>query len=238
MSSSSSSPSSSSSSPSSLELPYFCPRCGDQLRFSSVPELRVHLVSRHTYETLLLLSQARVRSSRPGVLLPLPGPTISQKQSSSVGMEAPGLPLPLGRLELVSSSVSVQLLGEMFGPLDRALPPQDPCTALALPGSLEPFLGKKLGEVGVQLGLAIGIGLEERLGLGLDRKLARTFAEVEERVNRRVGRLKVELQRREAELQRERRGGERLRTEKQEVEERAAYLARQVGGVPVGMLAV
>ena len=40
----------------------------------------------------------------------------------------------------------------------------------------------------------------------------------------------MELQRREAELERERRGGERLRTEKQEVEERAAYLSRQVGG--------
>lgn len=39
------------------ELSYFCPRCGDNFRFSSVPELRAHLVSRHTYETLLVLSQ-------------------------------------------------------------------------------------------------------------------------------------------------------------------------------------
>ncbi|XP_078100505.1 F-box only protein 41-like [Sander vitreus] len=220
--------SSSSSSSSSLALPYFCPRCGDHVRFSSVPELRVHLVSRHTYETLLLLSQAGVRSSRSGVLLPLPGQAVSQKRSSSVGMEAPGLPLPLACLDLASSSVSIQLLREMFGPSSCALPPQDPSTALALPGSVEPFLGKKLSEVGVQLGLSLGIGLEERLSLGLDRKLARTFAEVEERVNRRMGRLKVELQRREAELEWERRGGERLRTEKQEVEERAAYLSRQV----------
>ena len=49
--------SSSSSSSSSSELPYFCPRCGDEFRFSSVPELRAHLVSQHTYETLLVLSQ-------------------------------------------------------------------------------------------------------------------------------------------------------------------------------------
>lgn len=145
--------------------------------------------------------------------------------------------MPLACLDLASSSASVQLLREIFGPSDRALPssagnPEDPSTALAIPGSLEPFPGKKLGEVGVQLGLefglSVGIGLEERLGLGLDRKFARTFAEVEERVNRRMGRLKVELQRREAELERERRDGERLKSEKQEVEERAAYLSRQV----------
>lgn len=119
----------------------------------------------------------------------------------------------------------------MFGPSDRALPspaghPEDPSTALALPGSLEPSPGQKL----LELGLTVGIGLEERLGLGLDRRIARTFAEVEERVNRHMGRLKVELQRREAELERERRGRERLKSEKQEVEERAADLTRQVGG--------
>ncbi|XP_049923385.1 F-box only protein 41-like [Epinephelus moara] len=229
--------SSSSSSSSSSELPYFCPRCGDEFRFSSVPELRAHLVSQHTYETLLVLSQARVRSSRSGALLPLPGRAVSQRQSSSLGMQAHSFPLPLACLDLASSAASVQLLREMFSPSDRALPstaghPEEPSTALALPGSLEPFPGQKLGEVGVQLGLelglSVGIGLEERLGLGLDHKIARTFAEVEERVNRRMGRLKVELQRREAELERERRGRDRLRSEKQEVEERAAYLSRQV----------
>ena len=99
---------------------------------------------------------------------------------------------------------------------------------------METFPGKKLGDLGVQLGLefglSVGIGLEERLGLGLDRKIARTFAEVEERVNRRMGRLRVELQRREVELERERRDGERLRREKHEVEERATFLFRQVKG--------
>lgn len=152
-------------------------------------------------------------------------------------MGAHGLPLPLACLDLASSSASVQLLREMFGSSDRALPPSAgdpgaPSTALALPSSV-----KKLGEVGVQLGLelglSVGIGLEERLGLGLDHKIARTFAEVEERVNRRIGGLKAELQRREAELEMERRGWERLKSEKQEVEERAAYLTRQVGGADV-----
>lgn len=222
----------SSSSPSSSELPYFCPRCGDGFRFSSVPELRAHLVSRHTYETLLVLSQARVRSARAGALLPLPGPPVSQSQSSSLDMEHQSLPLPLACLDLASSSASTQLLREMFGASDRLLPASTlhsevSSTALALPGSVDPFPGKNLGEVGVQLGL-VGIGLEERLGLGLDHKIARTFAEVEERVNRRMGRLKVELQRREMELQRARRDKERLRSEKQEVEEKAAYLSRQV----------
>ncbi|XP_060887603.1 F-box only protein 41-like [Labrus mixtus] len=226
---------SSSSSSSSSELPYFCPRCGDEFRFSSVPELRAHLVSRHTYETLLVLSQARVRSSRPGALLPLPGQTVSQRQSSSLGMRAHSFPLPLACLDLASSSASIQLLREMFGPStdpSSAGPLEDSSSALALPGSVGPLPGKNLGRVGLQLGLdlglSMGIGLEERLGLGLDHKIARTFAEVEERVSRRMGRLKVELQRREAELERERQEGERLKGEKQEVEDKAVYLAGQV----------
>ncbi|XP_069375083.1 F-box only protein 41-like isoform X3 [Paralichthys olivaceus] len=228
-----SSSSSSSSSSTSSELPYFCPRCGDKFRFLSVPELRAHLVSQHTYETLLLLSQARVRSSRPGVLLPLPGPAVAQRQSFSLGMEAHSMPLQLACLDLASSSASIKLLREMFGSSELAPPatstgcPDDPSTALALPGTLEPFHGKELGEV-LEFGLSVGIGLEERLGLGLDRKIAQIFVEVEERVNRRMGRLKVALQTREVELERERWEGERLRSEKQEVEERAAYLSRQV----------
>ncbi|XP_038126828.1 F-box only protein 41-like isoform X1 [Cyprinodon tularosa] len=224
------------SSSSSSELPYFCPRCGDQYRFSSVPELRAHLVSRHTYETLLVLSQGRVRSSRPAALLPLPGPAVSHSGTSSLNMDTHSFLPPLACLDLASSSASIQLLREMFSPPDRALPPppsqaEIPSTALALPGSLDLLPGKNLGDVGVlglDFSLSVDIGLEERLGLGLDHKIARTFAEVEERVNRRVGRLKAELQKREAELQRKRRDRERLKREKKEVEERAAYLSRQV----------
>ncbi|XP_017165853.1 F-box only protein 41-like [Poecilia reticulata] len=207
-----------SSSSSSSPLPYFCPRCGDRSRFPSVAELRAHLVSRHTYETLLVLSQAR--RSGPA-LLPLPGPAAAQSEASPPNMEAQGFPLPLACLDLASSSASVQLLRGIFGPPDR--PGQEPCTALARPGSLVP------GASGVlDFRLTVDIGLEERLGLGLDRKISRTFAEVEEKVNRRVGRLRAELQRREAELERKRRERERLRREKEEVEERAAYLSRQV----------
>ncbi|XP_041842103.1 F-box only protein 41-like [Melanotaenia boesemani] len=223
----------SSSSSSSSELPYFCPRCGDALRFSSVPELRAHLVSRHTYETLLVLSQARVRSSRPGTLLPLPGPAVSHSQSSSLDMEPCSLPPPLACLDLASSSASVQLLRDMFSPVDSTLPTptghtEDPSTALVLPGHLDSFPGEVGVQLGLEFGLSVGIGLEERLGLGLDHKIARTFAEVEDRVNRRMGRLRAELQRREAELELERRDGERLKSEKWEVEKRAAYLSRQV----------
>ncbi|XP_029382744.1 F-box only protein 41-like [Echeneis naucrates] len=219
---------------SSPELPYFCPRCGDKFRFPSVPQLQTHLVSQHTYETLLVLSQARVRSSRPGVLLPLPGPAVPQTQSSSLGPELHSFPLQLACLDLASSSASVRLLREMFGSVDRGPPastgpPEARSTVLALPGSLGPFPGTDLGEVGVlELGLSVGIGLEERLGLGLDRKIARTFAEVEERVSRRMSRLRATLERREAELERERWVGQRLRSQKLQVEERAAYLSRQV----------
>ncbi|XP_043954350.1 F-box only protein 41-like isoform X3 [Gambusia affinis] len=211
---------SSSSSSSSSPLPYFCPRCGDRNRFPSVVELRAHLVSRHTYETLLVLSQAR--GSGPA-LLPLPGPAATQSEASPLNMEAQGFPLPLACLDLASSSASVQLLRGIFGPPDRVRPGQEPCTALARPGSLVP------GASGVlDFRLTVDIGLEERLGLGLDRKIARTFAEVEEKVNRRVGRLRAELQRKKAELERKRRERERLWREKKEVEEKAAYLSRQV----------
>ncbi|XP_035986090.1 F-box only protein 41-like [Fundulus heteroclitus] len=221
---------------SSSELPYFCPRCGDQHRFASVPELRAHLVSRHTYETLLLLSQARVRSSGPPALLPPPEAAVSQSKTSSLGVDTHSFPLPLACLDLASSSASIQLLREMFSPPDRALPAppcrgEGPSTALALPAPRDLFPGKRIGDVGVlglDFRLSVDIGLEERLGLGLDHKIARTFAEVEERVNRRVGRLKAELQRREAELERKRRDRERLKREKKEVEERASYLSREV----------
>lgn len=143
-----------------------------------------------------------------------------------------GLPLPLACLDLASSSASVKLLREMFGSRHRAPPPAEPSAALALPGALDTFAGKELARV-LEFGLSVGIGLEERLGLGRDCKIARTFAEVEERVNRRVGRLRAALQRREAELQRARRDGERLRSEKQEVEQRATYLSRQVGAAAI-----
>ncbi|KAJ4918557.1 hypothetical protein JOQ06_000117, partial [Pogonophryne albipinna] len=157
--------------------------CPDGFRFSSVPELRVHLVSRHTYETLLVLSQ---------------------KQSSTLGL-------------------SLQMDLASFGD-----PPEDLSKALALPQSVQPFLDTKLREVGVLNLEVIDIGLEERLGLGVDLKIGRMFAEVEERVNRRVFRLKAELRKREVELEKERRGRERLKSQKQEVEERASYLSRQV----------
>ncbi|MEQ2255176.1 hypothetical protein ILYODFUR_011102 [Ilyodon furcidens] len=148
-------------------------------------------------------------------------------------MDTHSFPLPLACLDLASSSASNQLLREMFSPPDRALPAlpgqgEDPSTALALPVSLDLFPGSDVGVLGLDFTLSVEIGLEERLGLGLDHKIARTFAEVEERVNQRVGRLKAELRRREAELEHKRRHRERLKREKKEVEERAAYLSRQM----------
>lgn len=150
----------------------------------------------------------QARSSRPA-LLPLPSPPVSDKQASVLG-----LPLPLACLDLASSSASIQLLGRMLGPAGPE------AAALAVPGS----------------GLTVGIGLEERLGLGLERRISWTFAEVEDRVNRRVGRLRVELQKRETQLRREKLDGQRLRGEKREAEERAAYLSRQVRPAPLRRL--
>lgn len=108
-------------------------------------------------------------------------------------------------------------------------------TAIALPSSLRPLAGRSLSSAGVQLGLrfnfSVDVGLEERLGLGLDRQIVRVIAAVEERVNQHVSELRLKLQRKESELQLERVQGERLKSEKQEVEDRANYLSRQVSVV-------
>lgn len=189
-------------------------------------------------QLLDLLFQARARSSGPAALLPAPSLAASEKQSSSQAIKAlTAVPLPLTCLDLASSSASTQLLRKMFSSSGDIVPSsagslEEPSTALALPSCLAPLPGRSLGDVGVQLGLklglSMGIGLEERLGLGLDRQIARTIAEVEERVNKRVSQLKAELQRRETELEIERAERERLKSEKQEVEDSAAYLSRQV----------
>lgn len=107
-------------------------------------------------------------------------------------------------------------------------PAEDPISILALPRSLEPVPGKPLGDVGVRPGLLVGVSLEDRLGL--DGRITQTFAQVEEWVELCVKWVREELKRREVDLERERQDGERLKSEKQEVEERVAYLSRQVGG--------
>ena len=194
-------------------------------------------------------SEVRARSSTPGFRLRLPGPTVSQGQDSSLGMETPRDPLPLAGLDLASSTASTQLLRVMLGTAGGGPSlgvPQDPSRALALPSTaglastafiaLEDHLGLRRS-LGLELGyppvecFSVGPGLEERLELRLDMQVATAVAELEERVRGRVHHLKAELQDREAELERERRKGERLVREKEEVEERAAYLSRQVSDI-------
>ncbi|KAJ0055530.1 hypothetical protein NL108_005389 [Boleophthalmus pectinirostris] len=179
-----------------------CPRCGDAFKFSTISELRVHLITQHTYETLLLLSQARVRTSRPRSLLPLPELMSAQAQSSPLGTELQERTLPLESLDLASSTSSVHLLQSLVLPRRRLT---------------EAFV-------------TVDIGLEERLGLGLDlgSRIARTLAEVEERVNRKVDRLKSRLDQKEAELKKQKDLEEKLRAEKQELNTRVVYLTGQV----------
>ncbi|KAJ0006612.1 hypothetical protein NQD34_013885 [Periophthalmus magnuspinnatus] len=179
-----------------------CPRCGDTFKFNTIAELRVHLITQHTYETLLLLSQARVPTSRPRSLLPLPEPMSAQTQSSSVGSELQESALPLESLDLASSTSSVQLLQPLVLPRTRLT---------------EAFV-------------TVDIGLEERLGLGLDlgSRIARSLAEVEERVNRKVDRLKSRLDQKEAELRKQKELEEKLRADKQELNTRVVYLTGQV----------
>lgn len=110
--------------------------------------------------------------------------------------------------------------------------PVESSAALTLPSALMPLARRFLSSSGVQLGLrldlSVDIGLEERLGLGLDSQIVGAIAAVEERVNQRLSKLRLELQKKESELRLEKVQGERLRSEKEEVEERAHYLSRQV----------
>lgn len=192
----------------------------------------------NSFQLLDLLFQARTRGSGPTALLPPPSLAVSEKQSSSRALKAlTAVPLPLTCLDLASSSASTKLLRKMFSSSGEIVPSsvgslEEPSTALALHSSLASLPGRSLGDAGVQLGLklglSVGIGLEERLGLGLDQQIARTIAEVEERVHKYVSQLKAELQRREVELEIERAEGEQLKSEKQKVEDSAAYLSRQV----------
>lgn len=184
------------------------------------------------------LFQLRARSTGPATLLPAPDQAVSKKQSSLQALEAlTAIHLPSSCLDLASSSASIQLVRTMFCPPGGVISSSsgqlaESATALALPSSLGPLAGRSLRNTGVKLGLrldlSVDIGLEERLGLGLDRQIVKTIAAVEERVNQHLSELRLELQRKESELQLERVQGERLKSEKQEVEERAHYLSRQV----------
>lgn len=110
------------------------------------------------------------------------------------------------------SSASLQLLRE-------ALPDLRP-SITTLHRSLEP---RRSGGGG-GLGGGVRVGTEGRPDprLDLTAPMGRTDVHVE--------RLEAELQRAEEALEAERKSGERLRKEKQEVEERVAHLSRQVGG--------
>ncbi|KAL0970548.1 hypothetical protein UPYG_G00243620 [Umbra pygmaea] len=238
------------------DLPYFCPRCGNDQRFSNVPALRSHLVSRHTYETLLVLSHARARSSSPGTLVPLLAHAAARPDHPVLGLEQDGRPSQLACLDLACSSASAQLLRDMLISRDRggvatsleggATTQEGGATsstghphismALALPGSLGPACEwSSLAELELR-GLGAEVGLGDRLGLGLERRIARTVAEVEERVAQRVDHLRKELQRREVEIENKRLEAERLGREKADLEEQASHLSWQVA-VSVEMMA-
>ncbi|KAJ8008586.1 hypothetical protein DPEC_G00106430 [Dallia pectoralis] len=231
----------------SCDLPYFCPRCGDDRRFGTVPALRSHLVSQHTYETLLVLSQARARSSKPGTLVPLLNHMAARPDHPVLGTERDGLPLDC--LDLACSSASAQLLRDMFISRDQggsssilggATPPTGPphtSMALALPGSLGPVCrANSLAKLDLRGLVRLGLGLDERLGLGLERWVAKMVAGVEERVGQRMGQMRAELQQQEVELWRERQEAERLGREKRELEKQASHLSLQVA-VSVEMMA-
>lgn len=187
--------------------------------------------------TLVSSSQVRARSSGPAALLPAPDRAGSQGPGPLQALEAlTALHLPATCLDLASSSASIQLLRKMFRPPGGAISSSagqwgESPTALALPNSLGPLAGTSLSSAGLQLGLrldlSLDVGLEERLGLGLNRQIVRAIADVDQRVNQRVSELKLQLQRKESELQLERSQGERLKSEKQEVEDRANYMSRQ-----------
>lgn len=183
--------------------PLLCPRCRDAFRFSSTSELRLHLITNHSYETLLLLSQGRRRSPRPRSLLPLLGPSEAPPQSSSLGTERQERP--------------------------RSLEAPDPASTSSTSTSTSTALVLSPRHIR-ELVLTVDLGLEERLGLGLDlgSRIVRTLEQVELRVERKLERLKSRLRDQDQLLRDQRSLEQQLRSERQQLEDRTLHLSSQV----------
>ncbi|XP_038601232.1 F-box only protein 41 isoform X2 [Tachyglossus aculeatus] len=230
----------------SLDLPYRCPRCGENKRFRSLSSLRAHLEYNHTYETLYILSKTNSVCNaavfplgpEPAALLAPAGRRDVFESTSFRGKEQPAPRFPG---DLVPAC---EELGDPGGPARYALRelevPLGELFARKAMGSAPPAPSSSpppaaSGDAAYEEGLArLKIRALEKLEV--DRRLEKLTEEVEQKIAAQVGRLQAELERKSAELEKAKQESLRLSREKEELEDRATELSHQVD-VSVEMLA-
>ncbi|NWV39952.1 FBX41 protein, partial [Grantiella picta] len=221
----------------SLDLPYRCPRCGEHKRFRSLSSLRAHLEYNHTYETLYVLS--KTNSICDAAVFPLATdgalltPAARRDYFESTSFQGKDQRfscdlVPADELEPApSSSPSPRYVHEIEIPLSeifsrgKAVAP-----APAPPASMDAAYEEGLARLKIR-------AFEK---LEVDKRLEKLTEEVEQKIASQVGRLQVELDRKSSELEKAKQESLRLSREKQELEDRASELSRQVD-VSVEMLA-
>ncbi|XP_068130261.1 F-box only protein 41 [Hyperolius riggenbachi] len=225
----------------SLDLPYRCPRCGEHKRFRSLSSLRAHLEYNHTYETLYVLS--KTNSICDAAVFPLTSETALLTpahrrevfESTSFQGKEQRLTRDLVQSEDFSPSSSrftqeVEIpLGEIFTKTTMAShspPPAAVAAAAAASAAVDAAYEEGLARLKVR-------AFEK---LEVDKRLEKLTEEVEQKIATQVGRLQVELERKTSELEKAKQESVRLGREKQDLEDRASELTRQVD-VSVEMLA-
>ncbi|NXC35302.1 FBX41 protein, partial [Campylorhamphus procurvoides] len=221
----------------SLDLPYRCPRCGEHKRFRSLSSLRAHLEYNHTYETLYVLS--KTNSICDAAVFPLAAdgallaPAARRDYFESTSFQGKDQRfscdlVPADELEPASSSSpSPRYVHEIEIPLTeiftrgKAVAP-----APAPPATMDAAYEEGLARLKIR-------AFEK---LEVDKRLEKLTEEVEQKIASQVGRLQVELDRKSSELEKAKQESLRLSREKQELEDRASELSRQVD-VSVEMLA-
>ncbi|XP_069601182.1 F-box only protein 41 [Ranitomeya imitator] len=224
----------------SLDLPYRCPRCGEHKRFQNLSSLKSHLEFSHTYETLYVLSKT---NSICGAIFPLTSETAlltpAHRREVFESTSFQGKEQRFTR-ELVQAEDCGQAsthftqeveipLGEIFSKTTMAShssPPAAVAAAAAASAAVDAAYEEGLARLKVR-------AFEK---LEVDKRLEKLTEEVEQKIATQVGRLQVELERKSSELENAKKESVRLGLEKQELEDRASELTRQVD-VSVEMLA-
>ncbi|XP_063781449.1 F-box only protein 41 [Pseudophryne corroboree] len=225
----------------SLDLPYRCPRCGEHKRFRSLSSLRAHLEYNHTYETLYVLS--KTNSICDATVFPLTSEdalitsahhrdvfesTSFQGKEQRFTRDLVPAEDPSPASSRYTQDVEIPL-GEIFTKTtmtSHSTPPAAVAAAAAASAAVDAAYEEGLARLKVR-------AFEK---LEVDKRLEKLTEEVEQKIATQVGRLQVELERKSTELEKAKQESVRLGMEKQELEDRASELTRQVD-VSVEMLA-
>ncbi|XP_029141928.1 F-box only protein 41 [Protobothrops mucrosquamatus] len=228
----------------SLDLPYRCPRCGEHKRFRSLSSLRAHLEYNHTYETLYILS--KTNSICDATIFPLPSdagllsPATRRDIFESTSFQGKEQHLTCDlltaeELESSSSPVSSRYFHQIEIPLTDLFTRKAMTSSAAPPTTAAAAATVAAVDAAYEEGLTrLKIRAFEKLEV--DKRLEKFTEEVEQKIASQVGRLQVELDRKTTELEKAKQESLKLSREKQELEDRAVELSRQVD-VSVEMLA-